>query len=568
MGFKMQIDPIDLAIIVVYLIGIVAVGLAAGIRQRRTSGDKGYFLAGRTLTWPAIGLALFATNISTLELVSLAQEGYARGLLYGNTELMAPVTLIILAMFFAPFYIQSGITTLPNFLEKRYSPACRYWLVVFALGYAIFGHLGFALFTGGKVVEGLFGIPLMYGMAIILVLTGIYTVIGGLKAVVWTEAIQTVILLGGMVVLGVISYKAVGGWDSFTQAMADEPERLKLLRADEGASDLSWYAVILGYPVIGIWFWCTDQTIVQRMLGAKSQQHAQVGAIFAGFIKVAALFLFVLPGLFCWVLVQRGDLPPLPLNAAGEEDTAQTLSFMISNLMPIGMVGLIAAAMLSALMSTVAGALNSTATICSHDIYKQIRPDVSDKSMVFFGRVATCVAVVAAILFAPMIENFQSILEANTTLLAYMAPSVTAVFLCGVFWRGASKTGAIACLASGAILGMIAFFLDWNEIWTAHDSFFISSVYLYLLCTAILVVVSKLWPQELTEESEKLIWSHPLAALREPAWSGIGNYKFLSALLMAVVIAVFAFFQFEAYRIEAGAGRATDTQQNEVNLVE
>ena len=563
-----QIHRVDFFIIVIYLVGIVAIGLVAGIRQRRVSGDKGYFLAGRTLTWPAIGLALFATNISTLELVALAEEGYKRGLLYGNTELMAPITLIILAMFFAPFYIQSGITTLPNFLEKRYSPACRYWLVVFALGYAIFGHLGFALFTGGKVVEGLFGIPLIYGMAIILVLTGIYTVIGGLKAVVWTEAIQTVILLGGMMVLGAIAYVKVGGWESFTQALADEPERLKLLRADEGASDLTWYAIILGYPVIGIWFWCTDQTIVQRMLGAKDQQHAQVGAIFAGFIKVAALFLFVLPGLFCYVLIQQGTLDPLPTNPDGDPDTAQTLVFMIAKLMPIGMVGLVAAAMLSALMSTVAGALNSTATICCHDIYKQIRPDASDRSMINAGRVVTCIAVVAAIIWAPMIQNFGSILEGNTMLLAYMAPSVTTVFLWGVFWRGASKTGAIACLASGAVLGAIAFVLDWNKIWTAHDSFMMTSVYLFLLCSAVLVVFSRIYPQELTEESEKLVWSHPLAVLREPAWRGLGNYKFLSVALMVLVILVFAFFQFEAYRIEAGAGQGIENQANDVSVME
>ena len=564
----MEIDPIDLAIIVVYLIGIVAIGLVAGVRQRRVSGDKGYFLAGRTLTWPAIGLALFATNISTLELVSLAEEGFKRGLLYGNTELMAPVTLIILAMFFAPFYIQSGITTLPSFLEKRYSPACRYWLVVFALGYGIFGHLGFALFTGGKVVQGLFGIELIYGMAIILVLTGIYTIIGGLKAVVWTEAIQTVILLGGMMVLGGIAYNKVGGWDSFTQALANEPERLKLLRADEGAADLTWYAIILGYPVIGIWFWCTDQTIVQRMLGAKDQQHAQVGAIFAGFIKVAALFLFVLPGLFCYVLVQQNVLPALPLNDTGEPDTARTLSFMVAELLPIGMVGLVAAAMLSALMSTVAGALNSTATICCHDIYKEIRPDASDRSMVYVGRVVTCIAVVAAIVFAPMIQNFGSILEGNTTLLAYMAPSVTTVFLWGVFWRGASKTGALACLAGGAVLGAILCPLDLFKIWTVHDSFMMTSVYLFLLCSAVLVVFSRIYPQELTEESEKLVWSHPLAVLHEPGWRGVGNYKFLSVALMVLVILVFAIFQFEAHRIEAGAGQGIENQANEVSLVE
>ena len=534
MGFELKIGALDTAIIIVYLIAIVALGLMAGIRQRRQSQGEGYFLAGNTLTWPTIGLALFATNISTLELVSLSEEGFKNGLLYGNTEMMAPITLIILALFFAPFYIQSGITTLPNFLEKRYGRGCRYWLVLFALGYAIFGHLGFALFTGGKVVEGLFNIDMIYGMAIILVLTGIYTIVGGLKAVVWTEAVQTVILLGGMVVLAAASYFRVGGWSEFTAALADEPERLKLLRADDGAADMKWYAVLLGYPVIGIWFWCTDQTIVQRVLGAKDQHHAQVGALFAGFIKVLALFLFVFPGLFCYVLVQKGELPPL-------EDTAQVLPFMITYLLPAGIIGLLAAAMLSALMSTVAGALNSTATICSYDIYQQLYPDADERSLVLAGRLVTGIAMLAAIAWAPFIQNFSSILEGNTTLIAYMAPSVTAVFLWGVFWKRASTAGAIACLATGAVLGSICFYLDF-VLGEWKISFMMTSVYLFLICSAVLVALSFLAPQLHTKESESLVWSDPMAVFRQPGWPGFGNYKFLSGLLLLVVVLVYVIF--------------------------
>jgi SSS family solute:Na+ symporter len=534
MNFDLKISPLDTTIIIIYLVGIVLLGLWAGIQQRRQSQGKGYFLAGNTLTWPTIGLALFATNISTLELVSLAEEGYKNGLLYGNTEMMAPIALIILALFFAPFYVQSGISTLPNFLEKRYSRGCRYWLVLFALGYAIFGHLGFALFTGGKVLEGLFEIELVYGMAIILVLTGIYTIIGGLKAVVWTEAVQTVILLGGMVALGLISYSKVGGWSEFTSALAEEPERLQLLRADDGAGDMKWYAVLLGYPVIGIWFWCTDQTIVQRVLGAKDQNHAQLGALFAGFIKVAALFLFVFPGLFCFVLVQNGTLQPL-------EDTAQTLPFMITNLLPVGMVGLLAAAMLSALMSTVAGALNSTATICSYDIYQQLYPGADERSLVTVGRIVTFGAMLAAIAWAPFIQNFGSILEGNTTLIAYMAPSVTAVFLWGVFWKRASTAGAIACLITGAVLGALCFYLDFVlEKWTI--SFMMTSVYLFLICSLVLVLLSYAVPQQHTEESESLVWSDPMAAFRQPGWPGIGNYKFLSAVLFVLVVVIYVIF--------------------------
>ena len=444
------------------------------------------------------------------------------------------------AIFFVPFYIRSGIATLPNFLEKRYSRGCRYWLVLFALGYAIFGHLGFALFTGGKVVEGLFGIPMLYGMTIILVLTGIYTIVGGLKAVVWTEAVQTVVLLIGMAVLTIIAYQKVGGWSSFTAALAEEPERLKLLRADDAAGDMKWYAVLLGYPIIGIWFWCTDQTIVQRVLGAKDENHAQVGALFAGFLKISALFLFVLPGMFCHVLVSNGTLGPL-------EDSAHTLPFMISRLLPVGMQGLVAAAMLSALMSTVAGALNSTATVCCYDIYKPLFPNATDRSTIRVGRIVTFLAMLAAIVWAPFIQNFGSILEGNTMLIAYMAPSVTAVFLWGVFWRGASAVGAMGCLATGAVLGITVFILDfcWG-MWFGDPwwniSFMMTSVYLFLISSTVLIVLSMLWPQQQNAESEAIVWASPLAALRAPGWPGVGNYKFLTLLLLATVVAVYVVF--------------------------
>ena len=546
---EMKLEMWDLVIIGIYLVVIVALGLWAGVRQRRQAEGAGYFLAGRSLTWGAIGLALFSTNISTLELVSLSQEGFERGLLYGNTELTAPFFLLALSLFFAPFYLRSRVATLPNFLEKRYSRACRYWLVVFALSYAIFGHLGFALFTGGKVVEGLFGMPLMYGMAILLALTGLYTIVGGLKAVVWTEAIQTVILLSGMMVLTAIGYEKVGGWSGFTEALAQEPERLQLLRSDPGASDMTWYGLLLGFPIIGIWFWCTDQTIVQRVLGAKDVNHAQVGAIFAGFIKVLALFLFVFPGLFCYVMVQNGTLPEL-------EDSAQTLPFMVAHLLPIGIRGLLAATMLSALMSTIAGALNSAATVCCYDIYRQVRPDATDKATVTMGRIVTFIAMALAIVWAPFIDNFESILKANTNMLAYVAPSITAVFLWGVFWKKASSTGALWCLASGAIIGPILFLLDWFKekgsfqgflLCKLYDKinmgFLVHSFFLFVLCSAILVVGSYLRPQVHTEESASLVWPNPLAVFKEPGWKGIGNYKFLTALLLAVTILVYVIFR-------------------------
>jgi len=238
MELNIAVGSVDMAVIIAYLVIIVSLGCWVGWRQRRKTEGSGFFLAGRSLTWPVIGLALFSTNISTIELVSLAEEGYKSGLVYGNLEWMAALTLVILAIFFAPFYIRSRVATLPDFLLKRYNNKCRVFQVVIAIVSAIFIHTGFALFAGAKVLEGLFGIDLMISITLILCLTGLYTVIGGLTSVVLTEAVQTVVLIGGSVIMTVIGFVKVGGWSGLTASV--DPEMLTMLRSAEEMPDMSW----------------------------------------------------------------------------------------------------------------------------------------------------------------------------------------------------------------------------------------------------------------------------------------------------------------------------------------
>lgn len=296
---------IDLTIIAGYLSLIVGIGLFVALRGRKKSQDsaKNYFLASGTLKWPVIGLALFSTNISTIHLVAFAQEGFVNGLAYGNFEWMAAFTLIILSLFFVPFYIRAKVTTLPDFLEKRYNGTCRDILAVISVFSAIFIHIGFSLYTGGVVLEGMFGVPLLYSIIAICALVGLYTILGGLSAVVITEAIETVVLLTGAIIITVICFIKLGSWQELTANI--DPVKLTILRPHGDSSGLPWYAVLLGYPVIGIWCWCADQTIVQRVLGAKDENHARMGPLFAGFIKIFPVLLFVLPGLMCYALVER-----------------------------------------------------------------------------------------------------------------------------------------------------------------------------------------------------------------------------------------------------------------------
>jgi SSS family solute:Na+ symporter len=531
---KMAIGPIDLGVIILYLVLIVGLGCWVGLRRRKGAEDRSYFLAGGTLTWPVIGLALFSTNISTIHLVSQAQEGYMNGLAHGNFEWMAPFLLITLSLFFAPFYFRSRVATLPDFLEQRYSRGCRDWLAGLSIVSAIVIHIGFTLYTGAVVLEGLFGIPIMVSIIVAAVLTGLYTIIGGLLAVVLTESLQTIILLVGAITITVVAFSKAGGWAGVSAHV--EPVKLTILRSADDPANLPWYSVFLGYPVIGLWYWCADQTIVQRVLGAKDVNHARIGPLFAGFIKILPVFIFFLPGTICLALISQGKLPAL-------EDSKNVYAFMITHLLPTGLTGIMAAALLAALMSTVSGALNSIATLFSYDLYRRWRPDTPDHQLVIIGRIATFVAMILAILWSPLIAHFQSIYQGANTVICYIAPPITTVFIWGVFWRRASSKGALATLAIGSFLGLVVFLLDWYKEYTGwRVQFMMASFYLFVICSVILVVSSSIWPHQHTEQSQKLVWKHPWEALQDKGWPGIGNYKLLAGALFVIMVALYIKF--------------------------
>ena len=525
----------DIVVIFLYLGGIVGLGLWAWFRRKRTATSaSAYFLAGETLRWPMIGLALFSTNISTIHLVSLAQEGYVNGLAYGNFEWMAAFLLIVLSFFFAPFYIRSRVATLPDFLERRYSRACRDWLAVLSILSAVFIHIGFSLYTGAVVLKGLFGIDINVSIFVTAALTGIYTIVGGLLAVVMTESVQTIILIGGSACVLVAGLSSVGGWGGL--AVSVDPVKLTILRTAAETPSLPWYSVFLGYPIIGLWYWCADQTIVQRVLGAKDERNARIGPLFTGFIKILPVFLFVLPGLIADGLVRQGKLPAI-------NDSADTYSVLINHLLPVGLKGVVAAALLAALMSTVSGALNSISTLFSLDLYKRWRPRTPDLRLTYIGRVVTFVGMILAILWSPLISHFQSIFQGIVALICYIAPPITAVFIWGVLWRRASAAGAVATLSIGSALGLAVFFLDWFKERTGWNvPSMMATFYLFVICSVILAVLSYLKPHRHTAESEKLVWSSPLAALKSRVGSGGLDYRLVALLLFIVMIVLYVVF--------------------------
>lgn len=672
---------IDLAVTFIYLIVIVTLGCSAGyINRRRGKGEASdYFLAGGTLRWPIIGMALFATNISCVHLVSLAQSGYDTGLLMGNFEWMAAFTLIMLGLFFAPFYIRSRVPTLPDFLEQRYCRSCRDWLAILSLCSAVTIHIGFSFLTGGIVLKTLFNVDMYTSIIVVAILTGLYTIVGGLMAVVLTEAIQTVVLIVGAALITWFAWDRMGGWDSMMAVLEtkdalgqDAVSKISMLRPHGDPDGMPWYSVFLGYPVLGIWYWCADQTIVQRVLGARSEDHARVGPLFASLIKILPVFIFVLPGLLAFTLAQSGQLNTLAMQlhekrdirklvdngalkadlgrweaqgvydpdtqvvqlsaakamglvgtadaelieakadvvadevrdlhvplelkqlnvdksalieagvldpgsgflnvtqlkqkqlvdeatlerieSAGQVavDSKGVYGVMISELMPVGLRGVMVAALLAALMSTVSGALNSISTLFSYDLYKRFKPDATDHQLVFTGRLSAAVALLIAIGLVPLLNDYQSIFEGVNEILAHLAPPVTCVFLLGVFWPRASAMSAKLTLWLGSALGAVVFLLDklgdrtpfaaWLDQ-LSGDSFMMIAFYLLCACIVMQAVFSLIWPAGESERASKLYWKTPLEPLKSPGWPGLGNYRLLTVLLIIVMAALYYAFR-------------------------
>ncbi len=549
-----MIKGLDISISIFYIIGIVAVGLWVGLKkqQQPVNGNSNeYFLAGKSLRWPMIGLALFATNISCIHLVSLAQSGFDSGLLNGNFEWMAAFTLILLALFFVPFYLKSKVTTLPDFLEKRYNKACRDWLAFISIISAVVIHIAFSFLAGGIVLKTLFGIDMYVSIIVIALLTGLYTVIGGLKAVVVTESIQTIVLLSGAVIITTICFQKAGGWSGITDVLhtTHTEEKISMLRPSGDASGMPWYAVFLGYPVLGIWYWCADQTIVQRVLGAKDINHARGGALFCGFIKILPVFIFVLPGLMAWVLAQKGlfDISSVQtISAAGKTITESKgiYTLMITQLVPTGLVGILVAALLSGLMSQISGALNSIATLVSYDLYKRYRPETTDKQLVRAGRISAVIALLISLSLLPLINQYESLFNGINDVIAHIAPPITTVFLLGIFWKKASALSAQYTLWVGSVLGAGIFILNklFPNTTIAHIPFMMMAFYLFLTCVLLQIGLSYIFPVQHTRESETLYWKSPLEPLQDKGWSGIGNYKTLSIVLLGVMIVLYTIF--------------------------
>lgn len=536
---ELRIPILDLCIIIAYIFAILLVGVLSS-RKSKVTGQI-YFLAGRSLPWGVVGAALFASNISTIHLVGLTASGYNEGLVWGNFEWMAAFTLILLSLVFAPFYFRSKISTLPEFLERRYGQASRSILAFMALLAALFIHIGMSLYAGAVVFERFFGINVNSSILIVAIAVSIYTVLGGLRAVVVTESVNTVVLLAGACCITAFAIAALPAHGIHTLLQfrsAVRPQQLDMLQT-HSAAGLNWYAVFLGYPVLGVWYWCTDQTIVQRVLGARTELDAELGPLFAGFLKILPVFLLVLPGVIAYVLFR---------DQIGS-DSNQTLPVLIARLIPSGLKGVIAAAVLAALMSAVSAALNSSGTLVAVDIVKRMWPRISDSGLVRTGRISSVVIMILAILWSTQGGRFSSIFAAINVIASDLAPPITTVFLFGVFWRRGTSQASVVTLLAGFFMGALSFVLDlpvFGRTKLITDglgiSFLMQAWWMFCICCAIFIIVSLLTPAPTQEHLYGLTWQNPLSViLRKPLTSLVDPRIFAGSLLTTMAILYFIF---------------------------
>ncbi|MHC4333017.1 MAG: sodium:solute symporter family transporter [Planctomycetota bacterium] len=564
---RMAISGLDLGVIIAYLLGIMIIGIWVGFRRHASSQQ--YFLAGKSLGWFSIGAALFASNISTIHLVGLAAAGADVGMVMGNFEWMASFCLIILGLVFAPFYFKSRISTLPEFLERRYSPQARTFLAFVAITGALLIHIGISIFAGAKLFESFLGIKVVYSILIISGVTVVYTALGGLKAVVVTETIQTFLLLGGAILVTVlgINYLPQCGIESIADFKeAIKPNQMSMVHSITNEAGhlnkYSWLAVLLGYPVLGIWYWCSDQTIVQRVLGSKSERDSQNGALFAGFLKILPVFLMVFPGVIGYLMYTNGAFT-LPRLDNGDLDYNLTLPSMINLLVRPGIKGLLAAGLLAALMSTIAAALNSCATLISVDVIKRMKPDIKDSTQVTIGRFSAAVVMVLAMLWSTQGDQFGTIFEAINKIPMIFAPAVTTVFLLGVFWRRGTNKAALTTFAVGCAVGLVYFVMDMPVIGRALLAspregfaglvtdpiqglglpFMIVGPILCAMCIVIYVIVSLNTPAPDPAKLKNVCWEHPLQAIRQGAVKGVGDPRMIALFLFLIMVVLYYLFR-------------------------
>jgi SSS family solute:Na+ symporter len=580
------LSDIDWLVILLYF--MVIGGLAWYVIRQRQDTSTDYFLAGRHLGWFIVGASIFASNIGSEHLVGLAGSGATDGVAMAHYELHA-WCLLVLGWVMVPFYMRSKVFTMPEFLEKRFSPTARTVLSLISLVAYVLTKIAVGIFAGGIVFSVLLpdinflGLDSFWiGSILVIVLTGIYTILGGLRAVAYTEALQTVILILGSILVTIFGLEALGGWSELRAIAGSEmfnlwkplvPDGMQATWAPVRESGrMAWYfndnypwlGMLFCAPIIGLWYWCTDQYIVQRALGAPNEKEARRGSIAAAFLKLLPVFIFIIPGMITFAIAESGQILAIQqelFGANGEliRDNAQkAFPLLVAHVLPVGVRGLVVAGLLAALMSSLAGVFNASSTLFTMDFYQRLRPNVTQAQLVWMGRVATTVMVLIGLFWIPVIKGGKGLYDYLQGVQAYLAPPIFVVFFLGVFNKRLNAKGCLASLIVGFALGLFRLAVDTpvklvgdftyaegSFFWVVNNIFFqYYSLIILIICVIVMVAVSYMTNEPAYEKISGLTYSTTTADHRKESRSSWNKWDVISSVLVLVfIVAAYLYFR-------------------------
>jgi len=558
-------ESIDWLVIAIYFAALAAVVIWSSKRQKTS---KDYFLAGRNIGWFAVGASLFASNIGSEHIVGLAGQGTSSGMAMAHWELHAWV-MIMLAWVFVPFYYRSGVYTMPEFLERRFNSTARWILSVVSLIAYVVTKVSVTVYAGAMVFEAMlpemsfmlgdtYVGPFWIGAISTVVLTGIYTVFGGLRAVLYTDTAQAVILLLGSFFITFFGLSRLGGWGELVSVCKTNADQFALWRPMSDP-DFPWLGILIASPVIGIWYWCTDQYIVQRTLASKNLTNARRGAIWGAFLKVWPVLIFLVPGLIGYALHQKGVSGfSIPTKEGGALKGDMVFPTMVLQLLPVGLRGLVVGGLLAALMSSLSSLFNSCASLFTVDIYKKLHPTASEATLVHTGRLATGVVVVLGLLWIPIMPMIAKggLYHYLQSVQGYLAPPITAVFLLGLFCKRINAKGAVAGLVIGFIVGMAKLtiqglagagkFTEGSVLhYIGNYNFLYASGWLLFISVFVIVTVSLLTKAPLAEKIINLTYSTATDQQRKENRQSWNRWDVLATLgVLGLVLAMYLYFSF------------------------
>ncbi len=576
---------IDLTVVAGYF--LIILGLAWWVIKQRQDTTTDYFLAGRHLGWFIVGASIFASNIGSEHLVGLAGSGATDGVAMAHYELHA-WCLLVLGWIMVPFYMRSKVFTMPEFLERRFSPTARTVLSIISLVAYVLTKIAVGIFAGGVVFSVLLpdinfmGLDSFWiGSILVIVLTGIYTILGGLRAVAYTEALQTIVLVFGSMLVTFFGLKALGGWGELRAWAGSEMFNLWKPLVPSGlegtwapvkeAGRMAWYfndnypwlSMLFCAPIVGLWYWCTDQYIVQRALGAPSERAARRGSICASYFKLLPVFIFIIPGMICFALAKSGKVAAIQqvfFDANGQllRDRAQeAFPLLVANVLPVGVRGIVVAGLLAALMSSLAGVFNASSTLFTMDFYSRLRPKSTQHHLVWIGRVATAVMVLIGLMWIPVIRGGKGLYDYLQGVQSYLAPPIFVVFFFGVFMKRLNAKGCLAALITGFVMGLFRLAVDTpvkllenfkyeqgSFFWVINNIFFqYYSLLIFIICIIVLIVVSYLTKEPAYEKISGLTFSTMTEEDRKQTRASWNYADVLASLIViGLIIAAYLYF--------------------------